>query len=1391
MKIENIETHILKILKSYFIIALFVLFTSNHLLSQNWYKIDKPTINSNSGYSSFDQSISVKSDSKGNFYHVGYFEGVIAFGNDTLVSKGARDIFVCKIDKLGNYKWAVSAGGQLSDYGKDIAINSNGEVYVTGYFSGTAYFNSYKITAFGNTDIFVAKLDSSGNWLWAQNIDGDGFDRGNSIVAEGNNCYITGNFDSNVKFGSISLTSRGSKDIFVAKLNSSGNWLWAKSAGSTSSDDSYNINIDNNNQNIVITGYFSSTATFGSINLISAGSRDPFIAKLDTAGSWQWAKRIGSSNSEEITTSYIDNNNDIYVGGFYSKSFLIDTANLTTPNGKDVFLAKMNSNGLWQWVRTFNGQNDDLIYSITGDDNYIFISGGFEKNLSSGSYTINSNGVRNGYFAKMNKNGNIQYLNPIYGSTNIDALSIAIYDKKPAIVGVFYDKMYLTSDTIVSKGESDIFFIRVDSLGNYNNYKINYGLKGIIKLLSSENDKSNNIILCGYYYGNISMGNTNLISNGIKDAFIAKYSSESGFVWAKSIGSAGDDELKSIAIDSLNNYYFGGSYSDTLKLQNQTYLNSGFKDILLIKCDSNGNNLFIKTYGGADDDECNSITVIQSNIAITGTFIGQVNFSGTILNSGSLEDIYILSMTQSGNLNWAKKAGGNKSDYAYKIATDNNNYLILSGSFEDGASFGSINLTAIGGDDMFVAKLNSSGDWQWAKSIGTTNYLESANCIAIDTNNNIYIAGNYRALILVDSNYVLNNGESDVFIGKLNSSGNWLWGRGIGSGFNDYPYSISTKNYKLYLTSSYQDNIKIANKTYKNNGNISSLITVFDLDGNIINSFSETNSYSSNPINILFQKNDNFVLAGNFQSNISFSSNSISEKWSQYDNMYLVFYGIEPISNKWKVVTNTGRNSEIILPKSINPKNGNEPLSSGDAIGVFYTRNSNLYCAGYGIWNNQDLTITVNGDNLSTLIKDGMADNEKYLIKMWKESTGIESIIDVRYSSGPSSFAENTQSIISKFPFTYDTLNINLTNGWNLISSNITPYTTKMDSIFRNISSNIIIVKNKLGQSIIPAYGINNIGNWNIQQAYQVYSVGNNTLKILGEYVIPENEVISLSTGWSYISYLRKFSMNIQEALSNLNNSGKLIIAKNSSGQSFIPAYNINSIGNMIPGNGYQVYVSSDIDFSYPENTLAKQLDVAINDFSTKFIKPLIVNNPNNSTLIVESSKNYNGYEIELFNNHNDIVGTGKIVDALSIITIYGNEEIAGYDKFLEIGEQLNIRLYDNTGKFYKEIFNINLNSISNDIAVTYKNNQIYKYSLLSKQDEDVILTPIPAREHINIILKSNPNTIDYQIFNISESLIKQGQGENININDLPSGVYLLKINIDGIEYTKRFVKLD
>jgi len=293
------------------------------------------------GGTDYDEGMSIAVDANGNSYVTGSFKDSATFGTTTLTSSGDGDIFVAKMDSNGNWLWAKQAGGTDYDEGMSIAVDANGNSYVTGYFFSNANFGDTNLISSGYDDIFVAKIDSDGNWLWAKQAGGTSEEWGHGIAVDANgNSYVTGFYQESATFGTITLTSSEGNDIFVAKLDSNGNWLWAKQAGGTSYDEGVSIAVDANG-NSYVTGVFWGSATFGATTLTGSGNFDVFVAKLDSNGNWLWAKQTGGTSFDFGYGIAVDANGSSYVTGFFMESATFGTTPLTSSGGYDIFVAKL------------------------------------------------------------------------------------------------------------------------------------------------------------------------------------------------------------------------------------------------------------------------------------------------------------------------------------------------------------------------------------------------------------------------------------------------------------------------------------------------------------------------------------------------------------------------------------------------------------------------------------------------------------------------------------------------------------------------------------------------------------------------------------------------------------------------------------------------------------------------------------------------------------------------------------------------------------------------------------------------------------------------------------------------------------------------------------------
>ncbi|MDZ4182448.1 MAG: PKD domain-containing protein [Candidatus Cloacimonadaceae bacterium] len=418
---------------------------------------------SGSGGTGSDSANDIATDSSGNSYVTGVFQGSANFGGTVLDSMGGLDIFIGKMDPLGDWLWAVRAGGSGIDIGNSIAVDSFGNCFVTGTFQSNAGFGSNTLYGSGGDDIFIAKLSTDGNWLWSIEAGGSGDDSGKSIALDAaNNCYITGSFNGTAFFSALSVDSMGSTDVFVAKASPTGTWLQAYSAGGMTGDTAWGINLDSSG-NCYVTGSFAISANFGSHTVISDGSIvDVFVAKLSPDGIWQWATRGGGVSNDVGLAIVVDDAANCYVTGRFAGNATFGSTNLTAAGGTDIFVAKLNSDGAWQWAVRAGGGGTDIPYSIAhGVGGDVYITGYYNGIADFGSTNISSAGGLDVFLAKLDGAGEWQWAVSAGGAGGDYANGVAIDSNGNClVVGGFTTSIspsYFGSHEMSSWGSDDVF----------------------------------------------------------------------------------------------------------------------------------------------------------------------------------------------------------------------------------------------------------------------------------------------------------------------------------------------------------------------------------------------------------------------------------------------------------------------------------------------------------------------------------------------------------------------------------------------------------------------------------------------------------------------------------------------------------------------------------------------------------------------------------------------------------------------------------------------------------------------------------------------------------------------------------------------------------------------
>jgi hypothetical protein len=339
---------------------------------------------------------------------------------------------LAKIDPNGNCVWLKTFGADqgagsgtncpwpiydADDHAYDVKVDDDGNIYVVGFYSGlSADFDAFTITnstwgADCQPKGYVGKLDANGDWLWVKNYDGIKDQRGSRdsriAIDHFSNIYVTGGFQNTGNYGPLSLTSNGEWDAFIFKMDKDGNYLWARNVGSNKTDRGNGIAIDDQD-NIYISGEYRNPMIFSGANasngtdtLSHAKKRDVFVAKITTNGDWVWAKRARSKGTDKPYQMSVDKNMQVFISGMCGDSMKF-TNSMVVSNGDttaNAFVAQLDGSkeGDWVWAKLGGGPTDDDRMGDICEDggSNVYAVGFFEETANFDGYTFNSVGTDN------------------------------------------------------------------------------------------------------------------------------------------------------------------------------------------------------------------------------------------------------------------------------------------------------------------------------------------------------------------------------------------------------------------------------------------------------------------------------------------------------------------------------------------------------------------------------------------------------------------------------------------------------------------------------------------------------------------------------------------------------------------------------------------------------------------------------------------------------------------------------------------------------------------------------------------------------------------------------------------------------------------------------------
>ena len=449
--------------------------------------------------------------------------------------------------------WARTWGGTSADEGSAVAVDEDNNIYVTGCFYDTVDFDPGPDTDIhtsnGISDIFVSKFNPLGDHLWTKTWGGASLDQGMGIVVDFDGyVYVTGFFRADTDFDpGVGTDIHEGSGAFLSKLDTDGNFIWAKTWGKTtgpSSDVGLDVRLNMSAVQVFVVGYFDGTVDFdpgsGTTNLVSNGSTDVFITCFTYEGGFCWARGWGGTEGD---TGFAVNTYpypDLYVVGFFSGSVDFDPgAGSDIQSGvNDAFLSKFNQDGDYAWTKVWGGTGYDFACGVETSGSYIYVAGSFEETVDFDPGT----GIHN----KTSAGASDAYLSFFY-----------------------HDGSFASVKTWGSIGED--FARDVSTSGDFIVY------------------------VTGWFEDTVDFdpgaGSATVISAGLNDVFLSKFVSDD-FEWVRTWGGIGQDRGISACWDWLGMTYVTGFFADTVDFNPgpdvDDHISNGVLDVFLSKIPYNG-----------------------------------------------------------------------------------------------------------------------------------------------------------------------------------------------------------------------------------------------------------------------------------------------------------------------------------------------------------------------------------------------------------------------------------------------------------------------------------------------------------------------------------------------------------------------------------------------------------------------------------------------------------------------------------------------------------------------------------------------------------------------------------------------------------------------------------
>jgi len=355
------------------------------------------------------QSISgLATDASGNIYAAGSFYNTCNFGGGNRTSNGGSDIVLVKLDSAGNYLWDRTFG-DVSDtqFASAVGVDALGSVFIAGVFEGSVNFGGGVLTSVGDRDIFVAKFSSTGTYLWAKRFGSTAEEECQDLVVDiTNNVCIAGYSLGSVNFGGGVLTNQGGYDAYLAKLDGTGAHVWSKRFGDASAQ--YGMAVTTDHWGNIFYGLtFNGSVDMGAGGVASAGSTDIGIVQYGAAGGYQWSHHYGDANLQQVNAMAAEEfEGYVYLTGSNWGTVDFGGGPIVSGGSGDVFLAKLDCSGGHLFSNGWGDAGDQFGSAVRVDAfNNVYLAGAFDGSLNFGGGVLTSAGNQDVFLARLTFNG--------------------------------------------------------------------------------------------------------------------------------------------------------------------------------------------------------------------------------------------------------------------------------------------------------------------------------------------------------------------------------------------------------------------------------------------------------------------------------------------------------------------------------------------------------------------------------------------------------------------------------------------------------------------------------------------------------------------------------------------------------------------------------------------------------------------------------------------------------------------------------------------------------------------------------------------------------------------------------------------------------------------------